>query len=82
MRLKRRAENEALRNIDDKNMFSPDMLTIKELRTFPGFERISDEEASDTINSLYQLSHLSIQAIDEETCKQTMKSENKKEVSE
>jgi hypothetical protein len=35
------------------------MLTIEELKSFPGFENIDDKEAEKIIKSLYELSLLS-----------------------
>jgi len=53
-------------NPEDINDLSPEMLTIEELRSFPGFENISDEEALKTVTSLYQLSQVALQVFTEE----------------
>jgi hypothetical protein len=37
------------------------LLTYKELRSFPGFETVSQNEAENTIKSLYQLSMITYQ---------------------
>jgi hypothetical protein len=65
----------------DVNTNPSDMITINELRGFPGLENLSDKEAEDAINSLYQLSQLAIQAIDEEQNSRASTIENTKEVS-
>lgn len=47
--------------------FSPsDMMTIEELRSFPGLENLSDKEALETVTSLYQLSQVALQVFLEE----------------
>jgi hypothetical protein len=61
-----------------KNPLPSDMLTIKELISFPGLEDLSDKDALDTITSLNQLGQLSFQVfIEEQKCKSP--NTNKKE---
>jgi hypothetical protein len=40
-----------------------DMITLEELRSFPGFEKIEPKEADKIIQSLYQLSLLTYKII-------------------
>ena len=60
-----------------ENKFSPsDMMTIEELRSFPGLENLSDKEALETATSLYQLSQIALQVFLEE--QKSKSSENEK----
>jgi|NGEPerStandDraft_6_1074524.scaffolds.fasta_scaffold03027_6 hypothetical protein len=40
-----------------------DMITLEELRSFPGCEKIDDKEGNEIIKSLYQLSLISYDVI-------------------
>jgi len=44
---------------------SSEMLTITELRGFPGLEKLTDKEATEIIISLHQLSRITMQVIEE-----------------
>jgi hypothetical protein len=57
---------ETSNNPEEINYFSPDRLTIGELRSFSGFENMSDEEALKTVTSLCQLSQVAFQVFVEE----------------
>ncbi len=57
---------ETSNNPEDINDPSPDMLTIEELRSFPGYENMNDEEALKAVTSLYQLSQVAFQVFIEE----------------
>lgn len=52
--------NESL-GIDSSN--ESNMITLKELRSCPGFEKIDDEEGCKIIESLYQLSLVAYEVI-------------------
>jgi hypothetical protein len=39
------------------------MMTLEELRSFPGFEKVDDKEGYEIINSLHQLSLLTYEVI-------------------
>lgn len=56
-----------------------DMISIKDLRSCPGFEKISDKEASETIISLCQLSQMAIHVITEEQNSSSSKPDNKQD---
>lgn len=72
---------ETLDDSENTNELPSDMVTIKELRTFPGLENLSDEEALEKVTSLYQLSQVAIQVFIEEEKLNFSKTENKDETS-
>lgn len=60
-----------------ENKHSPsDMITIEELRSFPGLENLSNKEALETVTSLYQLSQVALQVFLQE--QKSKSSENEK----
>ena len=52
-------------DVDNSNKSSY-TLTIKELRSFPGFETVTSTEADKIINTLYQLSQLTYHVLNHE----------------
>jgi hypothetical protein len=68
-----------LRKSDLNKTLPTDMITIQELRSFPGLENLSDEEALEKVTSLYQLSQLAFQVFIEEQKTKSLKTENKED---
>lgn len=70
---------ETINNSGDTNGILSDMITIDELRSFPGLENLSDKEAIETATSLYQLGQVAFQVFVEEHKLISSKTEKKQE---